>query len=897
MKKKNLQNNNGITICDSIVMSVKRKRANIRRLEAVIIAVIGYVSAIMSFLNMFDFSFDKKAVVFSAVIFSVVYILLSFTGQKSWLVGISIIAVTVVAYIKLDTLILGFKYMYNVIYRTSMYRDIDYYKFLRPEFEESSVTTFFIFSAWFIAVVVYVFTIYHQNSLPPLLVTFPLIEIGLYNGIEISVFWGMLTVSYWLALFAMTTIDGGEYSGGNGGFVRKENLFFPKRQMKLKVTEKCGIYIIITVIAIAGISSAVLNITDYKRSEEINKKRIEIRDAVTSFSSEDLVGSISELTSAFGLTFKVQSHKLGNIDRLKYKETTDLVVTFDDKYNGAVYLKEYTGSVYDSNEWRQLPDSAYNNDIFDDFEKYNIYPQDFPYKFSQLVNAFNSNKTEYMIQIDSKLRKNRSFAPYGTDNIGGLEYDYDANVTSKSDDEYSYKFAKTEAEDIADKLKALNSNMSVSQYQLSELSGETWTDYLNNYVNEKNLLDENGYFSVESELISDYNAETILAELIENDYRDFVYENYLQLPYTDDIEQIRTEFADILGTARTDSADSCIQTLTALREKISSMAEYSLTPGRTPASRDFVNYFLLENHKGYCTHYATSGVVLARMAGIPARYATGYVLVGDDFTESAKNPDGTYTIELKDNRSHAWVEVYLNGYGWVPFEFTAGYSNQTIDTTPTTTATTTTETTSDGTETTTAESSSEQDNNTTTVDSSDTTEMTVPNTDTITVTNETTVAYFTEIPQGTSAGMSKALKYTIYGIITAVGAVLLVFLRRTAVLYIRKKHFTDGSRKSRMGYMYSYTEKLLKYLKIERENMQYTLFAEKVEKSLGKIYFSPDEFREFTDTALKSAFSEYPPNNDELKKCYDFTVKFAGEIYKKSNTIEKIYLKIILVFI
>ena len=56
-KKKNLKNSSGITVCDSIVMSVKKKHMNLRRAEAVIIAVTGYISAIMTFLLMFDFHY------------------------------------------------------------------------------------------------------------------------------------------------------------------------------------------------------------------------------------------------------------------------------------------------------------------------------------------------------------------------------------------------------------------------------------------------------------------------------------------------------------------------------------------------------------------------------------------------------------------------------------------------------------------------------------------------------------------------------------------------------------------------------------------------------------------------------------------------------------------------
>lgn len=887
MKKKILQNDNGITVCDSIVMSIRQKRANLRRVEAVAIAVIGYVSAIMAFVGMFDFKFNHRTFIFSAVLFSAIYILLSLAGKKAmWIVGATVIAGGVISYRLIDTLILGCKYTYNVIYRTAMYKDIDYYKFLRPENEESSVTALFILGAWILAMVIYIFTVYHPNSLPPLLVTFPLIESGLYNGIEISVFWGMLLVAYWLAVFAMTAIDMGEYSGGNSGFVRKENIFFPKRQMKLKVTEKCGMYIIATVIAITAISSFVLDMIVYERSDEINQKRVEIRDAVNSFSVDDFAESISELTSAFGFTFKVQSHKLGNVDRLKYKESTDLIVTLDNKYNGAIYLKEYTGSVYNNNEWQILPDSAYRNYIFDDFKNYNTYPQDFPYRFSSTVNSFDSNLNEYTIDIDSKLRKNRSFAPYGIDNIGILEYDYDANVTSKSGNEYSYKFTKVDAEDIARKLDFLTRN--TSTHNIGNYSGQAWESQLADYVSDNNLADDNGNFEAEDEIYFGYDAGIVLAELLENDYRDFVYENYLQIPDTDDINEVRREFADILNSAHGSDNQSQIALLTAIRDKISSMTEYSLNPGRTPATRDFVNYFLFENQKGYCTHYATSGVILARMAGIPARYATGYVIVGDDFNESSQNPDGSYTITLKDSRSHAWIEVYMDGYGWIPFEFTAGYSNQAIDTTPTTTTAT------ESTETTTVESTEE--NGTTTRRNHRTTQDNRTNHTTYktTVVTVTTVVEVTEI---TNESTPKAVKYIIYTVIAVIMTTLLIYLRRVLILYNRKKHFSNGSRRSRIAYMYSYTEKLLKYLKIKQEDMQYAEFALHVEEELSKIYFRPNEFKEFMDTALKSTFSEYPPENEELKNCLDFTSEFASEIYIRSGTLKKIYLKIILVLI
>ena len=170
----------------------------------------------------------------------------------------------------------------------------------------------------------------------------------------------------------------------------------------------------------------------------------------------------------------------------------------------------------------------------------------------------------------------------------------------------------------------------------------------------------------------------LMSEMLEKNYREFAYENYLEVPDTEAMREVRSAYADILGDGNFTYAQDKLAVLMNIRQKMAETSEYSLRPGKTPANRDFVNYFLLENHKGYCIHYATSGVILARMAGIPARYATGYVIVGDDFKEENKNPDGTYTIDIKDNRSHAWAEVYINGFGWMPFEFTAGYSNTSV---------------------------------------------------------------------------------------------------------------------------------------------------------------------------------------------------------------------------
>lgn len=87
---------------------------------------------------------------------------------------------------------------------------------------------------------------------------------------------------------------------------------------------------------------------------------------------------------------------------------------------------------------------------------------------------------------------------------------------------------------------------------------------------------------------------------------------------------------------------------------------YTLTPGDTPEDRDFVDYFLFDLQKGYCTSFASAFVTMCRSIGLPARYVEGYV------TPSEKNENGVYVITHKEG--HAWGEVYFEGYGWVKFE-------------------------------------------------------------------------------------------------------------------------------------------------------------------------------------------------------------------------------------
>ena len=92
---------------------------------------------------------------------------------------------------------------------------------------------------------------------------------------------------------------------------------------------------------------------------------------------------------------------------------------------------------------------------------------------------------------------------------------------------------------------------------------------------------------------------------------------------------------------------------------------YSLEVDHIPPGSDFVDWFLFEQDRGYCVHFSTAFVILARASGLPARGVTG-------FSSGVSDGQGKYNIS--NSHAHAWAEVWFDDYGWVPFEATPGRS-------------------------------------------------------------------------------------------------------------------------------------------------------------------------------------------------------------------------------
>ena len=103
----------------------------------------------------------------------------------------------------------------------------------------------------------------------------------------------------------------------------------------------------------------------------------------------------------------------------------------------------------------------------------------------------------------------------------------------------------------------------------------------------------------------------------------------------------------------------------AIQKEISDRIVYNLDAAETPSDRDPIDYTLFDEKQAYCTGFASAMVIMARTAGIPARYVQGYLP-----DERRHGKDGAYTISDADY--HAWAELAFKDVGWVIFDPTIG---------------------------------------------------------------------------------------------------------------------------------------------------------------------------------------------------------------------------------
>ncbi len=413
-----------------------------------------------------------------------------------------------------------------------------------------------------------------------------------------------------------------------------------------------------------------LFVTDerYNKVTDIKEMKKKVQSAAWDYSLEDFERWFSNIT-LFGGSSKatggLSGGKLGKVAEVKYNESEQLLLTVPvESAREGLYLKGYVGSVYTGSSWEEHSK--------EERKKYRELTDLIPSKEFQPVNqnvlllkqildsmrVVNSSNVSIYVGGESLLLSKYSVFQ------GNCRVEY-----KEASKKYIYAPYFTDFEQ-------LGQGYYVQDLYLAPRSKkrEYKFDYFFNVFNSPVP-----FIKLDKASLTKYSEN-------EKRYRDYVYKVYTELPEKG-LEELKRDFA-IQRKQNLDMDDK----LTYVESYLKDNTTYTLSPGKLPEGEDFVEYFLFQNKKGYCAHYASAAVLMLRAMGVPARYVEGYrvgpsedtdKLTGEEqvisaYTgnESVKQNTQMKQISVKDSNAHAWTEVYIDNYGWLPMDFTPGSSNQ-----------------------------------------------------------------------------------------------------------------------------------------------------------------------------------------------------------------------------
>lgn len=316
---------------------------------------------------------------------------------------------------------------------------------------------------------------------------------------------------------------------------------------------------------------------------------------------------------------------------LTFHNTPALEVTMSEPQS--LYLRGYVGETYTGSGWTSLTaKQRYNGaDLFYWLHQFDFFGQS---QLSRVASVTDPSLGKIDISIENVgADRHYIYAPY--------------ELVVDDDDHVLFDTAK-----IGDEAVLADGFFGQSAYSYTSL-----TNQVKRYHEIQYLL-----LNAEAEEDSD-----VLAYLEnESSYRTYVYENYLAIPETaKKILSNHLESFEEEEGGHPSYAEVKQEILSYLTDNMT----YSEEGTPLPKGEDFFQDFLEKYQQGYSVHYATAATLMFRYYGIPARYVEGYLITPTDIENVA---DGQ-TIGIDDSHSHAWVEVYQDGIGWIPFEVTPPY--------------------------------------------------------------------------------------------------------------------------------------------------------------------------------------------------------------------------------
>lgn len=575
---------------------------------------------------------------------------------------------------------------------------------------------------------------------------------------------------------------------------------------------------------------------------------------------------------------------LGSKGKITYDKKTDFVYKeycwygLEDVADYDIYLRSYVGTDYTNKSWHSLSTEAQ--------QKYEALCNEWDYSFEQIfvdlygIKLVNSD----MILADSKeifrwfeivkrdVGRKHMLLPYGNYNQvfeqDGLLYTKQSYLKKEYTEQFLHAIQQYTAQ---------NSLIDLI-YEIQFVNEEEYRDNidLDLYYIEYLLEQKEKYQKV-------FEKEKV--------YRDFVYETYTKVPediaprFQEEIKSIKamnSEDAYIFYNPESDISVSdalrVFQIAGNCKKLIDDKAYYSLEPGVTPEGKDFIDYFLYENKKGYCSYFATAAVIYLRLCGIPTRYVEGYKFASDLLWEESKKDEReefiSYEIEVTDENAHAWVEVYINGLGWIPYDVTPGLGSRNYD-----------------------QKSNDTEHNVTSSVASATPTVTPSTTPSPQVSNDTQLKNRTD--KGTE--VSESVKNKGSGLLIEIKVMIavMIFLCAMVISILLRKKFIERKHKKleriqfqnkRVKFYYNQVNKMVRCKCLLQKEQEISSDLNRVQEAFPDITI--EELEQFIQIVEKATFGSGQVSDYECMKIKMLYMKVRETLYRNSGFIKKIYYKV-----
>lgn len=343
---------------------------------------------------------------------------------------------------------------------------------------------------------------------------------------------------------------------------------------------------------------------------------------------------------------------LGNFNDTRGKKMLSVSTgySFRSGYLNWIVRDKYVGDGWEKDKVEKS--SAKDEYKLDLYEKlYNLNSSD----LKTFPDEYFAKRIKYEICYDEILTKS-VFRPencYYIDNPNGIVVDtLDDNIYFDKKVKRGYKY-------YVSGLIINMENDNMKQYLRSLNEKENYYEENNN----KKIVTEGSAFqeAIKELSINEDEADYIMSDSFKirlDERYNKIREEYLQVP---------AEVPDRVINLAKDITENCTNQYDkaeAIYEYLINNYQYDINLEELPKGKDAVDYFLFDKKRGYCTYFASSMAIMCRSIGIPVRYVEGAVI---DYKE---RDNDWYSI--KTGNSHAWTEIYLNGFGWIRMDPTPG---------------------------------------------------------------------------------------------------------------------------------------------------------------------------------------------------------------------------------